>query len=221
MAFVRALKALIAGSALWIGATAANACIVFREYDETAFLEADLIFVGDLTDYEIVSVEDHGRRMEMAVLTYRIDEVLKGKAGDTIRLNWPNSTFELPNSLPRYDATLVGVVSPEAREHDWTEWLRYPSVNALWKLSMVHQQACSHSSIFPVARRDVATIKRWIAAGAADESELSYDGVKIVDVPARRTGQWNLGVFGGGVFGGGLAILARRRWRRRKAKHLT
>lgn len=219
MHFARSFKLLLAALALWSAASAGHACITYREYDETAFLEADLIFIGKLADYEIVTAQDRYVDEELAVLTYRVDRVLKGQAGETIRLLWPNSTFELPDSMSRYDATLVAVVPSEAPEGDWTGWLRYPSRNALTALSVVHQQGCSNASIMPVGPRDLATIKRWIAAGSADGTPLTNDGFRIADeLPATRTRQIDLRPVGAGVLGGSALVLAIRSWRRRRAQ---
>ncbi len=212
------LRAMLAISAVAV-ASVANACITYRENGEADFLEADLIFVGDLTDYEIVTTKDGYFEDEMAILTYRVDEVLKGEAGETIRLWWPNSTFGLPESKTRYGATLVGVEQGAAAEQHWTGWLHYPSRNAITGLPRVHQPGCSGASILPVAPEDVVTAKRWIAAGKADGTGLTYDGLRTVgELPARRTGQVNLLTIGGGVLGGGVLLLAVRRWRRRRAK---
>lgn len=211
-------RALLAIPAVAV-ASVANACITYRENGEADFLEADLIFVGDLTDYEIVTTKDGYFEDEMAILTYRVDEVLKGEAGETIRLWWPNSTFELPESMSRYGATLVGVEQGAAAEQHWTGWLHYPSRNAITGLPWVHQPGCSGASILPVAPEDVVTVKRWIAAGKADGTALSYDGLRTVgELPARRISQVNLLPIGGGVFGGVLLLLAVRRWRRRTEK---
>ncbi|WDA40072.1 hypothetical protein [Erythrobacter sp. BLCC-B19] len=200
-------------------APAANACITYRESGEADFLEADLIFVGDLTDYEIVTAKDGYVDYDLAILTYRVDAVLKGKAGETIRLWWPNSTFELPESMSLHRATLVGVDQGAAAEEPWTGWLHYPSRNAITGLPQVHQPGCSDASILPVAPEDVATVKRWIAAGKADGSALSYGGFgDLGELPARRTAQVSLLPIGGGAVGIGALILAiNRRQRRRKA----
>ncbi|WP_066532181.1 hypothetical protein [Erythrobacter sp. CCH5-A1] len=210
---------MLAALALWPVASASHACITYREYDETAFLEADLIFVGKLTDYEIVTAQDRYVDEELAVLTYRVDDVLKGEAGKTIRLWWPNSTFELPDRMSRYDATLVAVVRSKAPEGDWSGWLRYPSRNALTALPVVHQQGCSNASIMPVGPHDLVTIERWITAGSADGTPLTYDGVRIGDeLPARRTNQIDFLPAIGGMLGGGALVLVIRRWRRRSAR---
>lgn len=210
-------RALLAVSAV-AAASVADACITYRESDEADFLEADLIFVGDLTDYEIVTAKDRYFDDELAILTYRVDEVLKGEAGETIRLWWPNSTFGLPESMSRYGATLVGVDQGAAAEEHWTGWLHYPSRNAITGLPRVHQVPCSGASILPVAPVDVATVTRWIAAGKADGTALTYGGLRRVEeLPARRTAQVNLLPIGGGVLGGGFLLLAIRRWRRRRA----
>lgn len=218
MVRVGPVTSVLLAASLGASVTAANACVVFRDFDETAFLEADLIFIGDLTDYNIVTVQGEFHDTELAVLTYRVDQVLKGEAGDKIRLQWPNSTFELPDSMKRIDATLVAAVPGEAPEADWTGWLRYPSINALTSLPMLHQRPCTSPSIMSVAPRDVAMIERWIAGEAADAAQLSTDSIKIVgEVPARRTGQWNLAAIGGAVFGvGALTAAIHRRRRRRK-----
>ena len=211
-------RALIAVSAV-AAASVADACITYRENEEADFLEADLIFVGDLIDYEIVTAKDRYLDDELAILTYRVDKVLKGEAGETIRLWWPNSTFELPESMSRYGATLVGVDQAAAAEEHWTGWLHYPSRNAITRLPRVYQVPCSGESILPVAPVDVATVTRWIAAGKADGTALTYDGLRSVDeFPARHTAQVNLLPMGGGAVGVGALILAiRRRQRRRKA----
>lgn len=218
MLAVRPVTSLLLAASLGASATAAKACVVFRDFDETAFLEADLIFIGDLTDYNIVTVQGEFHDTELAVLTYRVDQVLKGEAGDKIRLQWPNSTFQLPDSMKRIDATLVAAVPGEAPEADWTGWLRYPSTNGLTSLPMLHQRPCTSPSIMSVAPRDVAMIERWIAGEAADAAQLSTDGIKIAgEVPARRTGQLNLLPIGSGAVGVALATLAiNRRQRRRK-----
>jgi hypothetical protein len=220
MAAARLLfRALLAVSAV-AAASVADACITYRESDEADFLEADLIFVGDLTDYEIVTAKDRYFDDELAILTYRVDEVLKGEAGETIRLWWPNSTFGLPESMSQYGATLVGVdQGAAAAEEHWTGWLHYPSRNAITGLPRVHQVPCSGASILPVAPVDVATVTRWIAAGKADGTALTFGGIrKVEELPARRTAQVNLLPIGGGAVGVGALILAiHRRRRRRKA----
>lgn len=216
MRFVGILTFLFVISPLWLAA-AANACIVYNDYDEAAFIEADLIFVGNLTDYNIVTIEGEWFDQELAILTYRVNEVLKGKAGDTIQLQWWNSTFAFPATMSRYGETLVAANRDGAPERDWTGWLQYPSINALSRLPTVHQSPCSDASISPVAQSDVATVKRWITAGASDGSALSYDGFRIVDeLPARRTGQVSLLAIGSGTVSGGL--LAFLIWYRRRRR---
>jgi hypothetical protein len=210
------IKVLLLAAVLCASGSAANACIEYRDFDETSFLKADLIFVGQLTDYEIVLAQDRFVDEELAILTYRVDDVLKGDAGRTIRLWWPNSTFALPGAMRRDDATLVAVDRSEAAEGDWRGWLRYPSRNALTALPVVHQQPCSNESIIPLGPRDRATVTRWVAAGTADGTTLAFDGFgKGEDIPARRTAQIDLLPIGGGVVGGGLVLGAIRRWQRR------
>lgn len=100
MVRARLLKSLPIAVSVWSAVTPAKACPDYAEYDETAFLEANLIFVGALTDYEIVTTQYYGQPQERAVLTYRVDQVLKGTAGRTIRLWWPTSTFGYPHAMP-------------------------------------------------------------------------------------------------------------------------
>lgn len=199
--------------------TPAYACVDVAEYDETAFLEADLIFVGELTGYELVTAEDHGFPRDLAVLTFEVTEVLKGKAGRTIRLWWPNSTFGHPPTLGRYAATLVAADANNAADRKGAVSFQFPSIEAIQSMPVVYQQPCTSEAIFPVSQTDIVTIKRWITAGEADGTELSYDGFKVVDeLPARRTAQVNLLPIGGGAVGVGALILAiLRRRRRRKA----
>ncbi|RNJ61970.1 MAG: hypothetical protein EDM03_10710 [Porphyrobacter sp. IPPAS B-1204] len=149
MVRVRLVTSLLLAASLGASATAVEACVDFREYDETAFLEADLIFVGELTDYELVTVDDHGFARELAVLTYEVNAVLKGKAGRTIRLWWPNSTFGYPPAMPRHASTVVAAIPAERNAPDGGGSVRYPSEAAIRSLPMVHQIACSPASIFP------------------------------------------------------------------------
>jgi hypothetical protein len=81
MLAVRPVTSLLLAASTGASATAAEACVVSRDFDETAFLEADLIFIGDLTDYNIVTVQGEFHDTELAVLTYRVDQVLKGGGG--------------------------------------------------------------------------------------------------------------------------------------------
>lgn len=215
----RILHCLLIATLAVSPATPANACVDIAEYDETAFLGADLIFVGDLTGYEIVTAEDHGFPRELAVLTYEVNEVLKGKTGRTVRLWWPNSTFGHPPTLGRYAATLVAADASNAADRKGAVSFQFPSIEAIQSLPVVYQQPCTSEAIFPVSQTDIATIKRWITNGAADSSELSYDGFKIVDeLPARRTGQLNLLPIGVGAVGVGLLMLAIHRRRRRRKR---
>ena len=219
MVRVRLVTSVLLAALIAASATAVEACVDFREYDETAFLEADLIFVGELTDYELVTVDDHGFARELAVLTYEVNAVLKGKAGRTIRLWWPNSTFGHPPTLGRYAATLVAADANIAADRKGAVSFQFPSIEAIQSMPVVYQQPCTSEAIFPVSQTDIVTIKRWITAGEADGTELSYDGFKVVDeLPARRTAQVNLLPIGGGAVGVGALILAiLRRRRRRKA----
>lgn len=220
MVRVRLVTSLLLAASLGASATAVEACVDFREYDETAFLEADLIFVGELTDYELVTVDDHGFARELAVLTYEVNAVLKGKAGRTIRLWWPNSTFGYPPAMPRHASTVVAAIPAERNAPDGGGSVRYPSEAAIRSLPMVHQIACSPASIFPAGPGDIATIKRWIAAGAADETRLNYDEgyTNGEELPLRRTSQPNLLRYAAGALAAGMVMLALWWMRARKPR---
>lgn len=200
--------------------TPAYACIDMADYDETAFLEADLIFVGELTDYELVTVDDGGFPRELAVLTYEVNEVLKGKADRTIRLWWPNSTFGYPPAMLRYESTVVAAIPAEQNAPDGSGSFRYPSEAAIRSLPAVHQIPCSSESIFPAGPGDIATIKRWIATGAADGMRLNYDEgyTNGEELPARHTPQINLLPYAGGALAVGMLMLALWWKRLRKSK---
>jgi hypothetical protein len=215
----RNISALLFAVSLCAAGAPARACIVQRDDDETAFLAADLIFVGDLTDYEIVSIDGGTFPRETAVLTYRVEAVLKGKAGETIRLWWPNSTFAYPPAMLRFAPSVVAAVQGERRATNWTDSFRYPSEAAITGLPAVHQIPCSPESVFPASPTDIATIKRWIAKGAADGTPLSYAGAATGEpLAARRTSQWNLLPLAAGTIGA-AALLPVVWWRRqRKAK---
>jgi hypothetical protein len=212
---------LLAASLCTVG-SAANACVEFREYQETAFLAADLIFVGELTDYEVVTIADSSISRETAVLTYKVDEVLKGKAGKTIRLWWPNSTFEYPSAIPRFSPTVVAAEPSERSATDASDGFRYPSKASITSLPVVHQVGCSPASIFPAGSSDIETIKRWIAAGAADGTRLNFneDYANGDELPARHSFQWNLLPLAAGLVAVGilLTVIWWRRPQRSKPK---
>lgn len=216
----RNIRIFLLAVSLCSAGTVTHACIVPRDYDETAFLEADLIFVGELTDYEVVTIADGSIDRDMAVLTYHVDEVLKGKAGKSIRLWWPNSTFAYPSAMPRFAKTVVAAIPSQRNDHRWGDSFRYPSEASITSLPVVHQVACSSESIFPVGHGDIATIKRWIAAGAADATPLDFneDYANGDVVSARRTSQWNLLPIAGGALAIGLSLPVIWLRRLRKAK---
>lgn len=70
-------------------------CFTMRYFDIGYVRHADTIFVGELSDYQILEE----KRGSHALLTFKVESVLKGFLGDTVVVRWDNSTFALSDKL--------------------------------------------------------------------------------------------------------------------------
>jgi hypothetical protein len=122
---------------------------------------ADMIVVGNVTDYEVVTSSEtpswrHG------LVTVRIANALKGDVSGEVKLLWQNSTFELPEELP---ATEPAIIAARRLNGDT------PSPQGQWH---VLQAPCSSPFILPYSRRAIEDIGLVLRGGSVARGEEEY-----------------------------------------------
>src|SRR4051794_38597180 len=99
------IAAALAFSAL---ASPAEACMADAPLDLHDLTYADVVVIGRITGYRIVSPRAAGRRghaplgpiSDYARFDVLVDEILKGAPTKRIRVSWDNSTFAEPARMP-------------------------------------------------------------------------------------------------------------------------
>lgn len=92
-------------------ANAANACIDIVPFEIEDIRQADAIFSGKLVRYERVSPGRPNSLDDYALLTIRVDRVIKGKVAGEVQLYWWNSTFGVPETKEIETPLLIAAVT--------------------------------------------------------------------------------------------------------------
>ena len=91
----------------------AIACRTYAPFQIEDIARADVVFTGQLIRYDLVSPGRSNSLDEYALLTVRVDKVLKGNASGDVQLYWWNSTFGVPKKLQRDGRILIAAVSAD------------------------------------------------------------------------------------------------------------
>ncbi len=97
-------KLCLAAVAAWVPGSG-MACTVMTEFRVADLAGADLVFVGEVTDYE-----DLGTPMGAALVTVRVEEALKGKARGELVLIWNGGLATGPDAALATGRVLIGAL---------------------------------------------------------------------------------------------------------------
>jgi hypothetical protein len=161
---------MLAGTLLFLATVAAAgvaepawACRITRPLEIDHIRNADTVFTGRLIRYDLVSPQRPQTFPQYALLTVRVDRVLKGRASGDVVLLWLNSTFGFPTRMA-FTSVLVA-----ARYDDLGLWSPSPSRDRLLArypgLMSVLQQACSFPFILRWTRTNVGLVTTVLRGG--------------------------------------------------------
>lgn len=181
-------RSIVIVASLALTSQPALACIEYRfDSDESDILSADAIFVGRLIDYEIITFGGDLDQEDAAVLTYEVDQVLKGKLGGEVTLYWENYAFAYPDSASSF-VEIVGVQSPYPKQpEDFWNLAQVPNLTAIRSEPRIFRPLCGASITIVGTDANVENVASWIAKGAADDAVLEETAGSVEEVTARRT----------------------------------
>lgn len=170
--------------------TAANACIVYRESHLEEIRQADVVFVGDITSYEIVERDSgYGHAIEEGLLTINVTNTIKGSAPSTVKLAWPNSTFGF---APEMRTFRLGIYAATYDPSGFPEEL-----NAHLRSDQLYlfQPPCSGGFAMPHSEADEGVIRQVLAGSSATFDDLrAWGDVEVVQLKAIRRSESPEGV---------------------------
>jgi len=157
--------ALLAGILVSLPASAAAdmySCSVHAEAEYADVLTADVVFVGELTDYRFVP--DQGSdAYPNAVMTYNVIETLKGDLASEVQLRWDPAVFAPDERRPPIGLEIVlGFDAQNAVEPSQSEFY-------------LKQIACGQPLVFSASAQNIETIELWLTTGEVRAHELSSD----------------------------------------------
>ena len=87
----------------------AAACITLAPFHVEDIQQADVVFSGTLTRYQVVKPLDK-YAPSYALLTFHVNDILKGRPARNLQVYWSNSTFGIPADLSYTKPFLVAAV---------------------------------------------------------------------------------------------------------------
>jgi hypothetical protein len=129
--------ALILLSAL-LAATPASACLGGYGLQFNNIRQSDVVVVGKLIDYRVVSPRQDFPIADYAILTIQTERMLKGKRKRIIKFSWDNSTFNEPESMRLGTRVIVAGVAPLGLQPPMREG--------------------ASATVFPAPRRDIPRV---------------------------------------------------------------
>lgn len=155
-------SSLRAATMVMIAATApmpATACWTWTPLHIEDIGQADAIFTGRVIRYELVSPGRPNSLDEYALLTVRVDKVLRGEIAGDVQLYWWNSTFGVPRTMA-FDGPIIIAASGAGRTG---LPLRGPSATVFPSrrpdLLQILQAPCSSPFILPYAAKSENNIR--------------------------------------------------------------
>jgi hypothetical protein len=149
----------------------AQACRITRPLELEPIRNADAVFTGRLIRYDLVSPQRPQTFPQYALLTVRVDRVLKGRASGDVVLFWLNSTFGFPRRMA-FTSVLVA-----AQHDDLALWRPSPSRDRLLArypgLMSVLQQPCSVPFILRSTRTNVELVTTVLRGGRVGPHDFS------------------------------------------------
>ena len=159
-----------------------SACIVYADIDYQAIFQADLVVIGQVSNYRILRPKDDKGRIiaEYAQFDIRTREVVKAanadspQSGDLIPVTWDNSTFSEPDamySLPQSVGFLIALRHPSSDVPP----LRGPSAFIAPtpdpELFTVLQAPCSQAFIFRMDSLTAIALRQWLTTDRDKDAE--------------------------------------------------
>lgn len=89
-----------------------QACIVFAGFESADVIYADLVFEGEVIEYEYVAGGEQPSLRDYALITFRVDRALRGSTEDEVTLYWWNSTFGVRGEWNHSTALIVAAQDP-------------------------------------------------------------------------------------------------------------
>lgn len=151
---------------LTMAPVAAKACVVPIPFEMNHIRNADMIVVGDVTGYEIVSSNETPSSM-YGLITVHVQKSIKGGVSGDVKLLWLNSTFAFPDELPNTKPSIFAArrLSGEVYSHGSARW-------------QILQASCSSPFILPysdIVAEDVGVVLRGGSVARGEEEYWSLD----------------------------------------------
>jgi hypothetical protein len=156
---------------LALSPSAADACIDIAPFVVEDIRQADVVFTGTLSDYEVKEGPKRYSLNKYGLLTFHVDGVLKGEIERDVQIYWWNSTFNMPEKMDLGERMIVAVVSS-----DKSLPLRRASAYVIGSmrpdLLQVLQAPCSASFTFPYNVDTEVNLRAVLAGG--DPGDYDY-----------------------------------------------
>jgi hypothetical protein len=159
-----------------------SACVVFAGIDYQDIFQADLVVVGQVSNYRIVRPKnDKGRIIaEYARFDIRIREVVKAAStdaplsGDSITVTWDNSTFSEPDamySLPQSPGFLIALRHPSSDLPPVRGPSAFIAPTPEPEHFTVFQAPCAQAFIFRMDSLVAIALRQWLTTDRDKDAE--------------------------------------------------
>ncbi|NJM82195.1 MAG: hypothetical protein HC844_06595 [Tabrizicola sp.] len=145
------MRRILLVTAMVLFPAAGRACTVLAPFAVETLPTADIILVGEVTSFEMM-VERPGA----ALVSVRVTEVIKGRAGEDMVLVWNGGLASGPHEEAAKGSVLIGAANPGRAVPELSQ-------DARQDLPMILQPLCGVASIRPATRALIAEVKALVA----------------------------------------------------------
>ena len=182
---------------------AAHACVIRAAFRIEDVVLADAVFVGELVNYQLFKPRPDFDLSEYAVLTFIVQERLRGKSKDKrLRVHWRNSTYGMPSSL-RIGVYLVAVTTTGRQPP-----LRFGSATIFPSsrpdLPSVLQAPCADAFLLEPTSERLEEVRSLLSAPPNLHRKLAFTGT-VAEVMQKSGSKASTGIYrprAGGTAGG-------------------
>lgn len=137
------MRKILFGLALAVLPQVTIACEIPVPFDLTKIGNADLVLVGEVVSYDEFGIPPS------ALVTVRVEQVLKGKADESLTLVWNPGLVQYPDSAIATGQVLLGAMAPGHVSET-------PYIDARPDLPELMQNICGDAWIVPATEAAVA-----------------------------------------------------------------
>lgn len=168
---------LIACLLLLLISQPAKACVYAGNVNVAGLKQADVIFVGTAIGYEPVWSSRDPDRTAHAVVTFRVEEVLRGEVGDTAIVKLSSGiNFAAPAEWP-YPATVTVAALYAHTRFDLSGERVQDLPRKPGDLMRIVSQPCRGNLILRADENHLRWIKAYLTPDLADERDIEFDFV--------------------------------------------